>query len=284
MLTDGCDERGPIPQLPTLKRSHVYRQTAHISSHSFRKYANAVGCEHHYSKRPVTTRHEKGNTVAFFEVLRIIYDKMYDSYDNLLYVDADVVCNTEEDVFEVHGKSGKDVSGICESSIFAGSFKKGEVPATYASWDYDESKYNDISRKYAAVGIPIVTAGEMGAPHPSSIFTMNTGVMVWSREARLRARKVFDDWKAYMATGSSEMWLNNDQPFISGQLAKHGFTINHLDQTWNDSPPHYYDKDDFSRNNWNHDKWKDRNFLHYTGGFGKKFMLDDYARGMFKHV
>lgn len=266
-----CDSRGPIEQIPDRSRSSVYREVADLSAHSFRKYANKLGCQHHYSKKQVITEGIEGNTVLLFEVLRIIYDDMYDEFDNLLFCDTDIICNTEEDIFALHVESGKEVSGICESSIFIGGDKGNQ---SYNSWDYQHSKFDAIAEKYKLNDIPIVTAEDMGAPHPSKVFTMNTGVHVWTKEARLRAREVFDDWLPYMESEGQDFWLNNDQPFISGQLAKYGFTINHLDQSWNDSPPHY--------GKW--EEWKDQKFLHYTGGFGKKHLLDDYREGRFKYI
>jgi hypothetical protein len=68
-------------------------------------------------------------------------------------------------------------------------------------------------------------------------------------------------------------WLNNDQPWISGQIMKHGLTWQSIDQKWNDTPTH-----------WEDDRGYDMNFLHYTGGGNKVVMLDDYKQGKFKYL
>ena len=106
--------------------------------------------------------------------------------------------------------------------------------------------------------------------------TFNTGVLVWTKEARLRARELFDPWQDYMEDGDKHgdpFWLNNDQPWLSGQLIKHGFNIQSIDQTWNDTPTH-----------WPDDRGYDMNFLHYTGGGNKVVMLEDYEKNKFKYV
>lgn len=278
MITgDDCDSRGPIKEIPNRSRSAVYREVADLSAHSFKKYANKLGATHHYSKKQVTTAGISGHTVLLFEVLRLVYDEMYDEFDNLLFADTDIVCNTEEDIFEMHVQSGKDVSGIMESSIHISRGMNGDkLEYPYASWDAADPQYELICSKYKRLGYPVVPVEEEGV-NPSRVHIMNTGVHVWTREARLKARKLFDPWLDYMKDGEEHkdpFWLNNDQPYLSAQLVKHGLSINHINQTWNDSPPHYRRWED----------WKDQNFLHYTGGFGKKHFLADYDAGHFKYI
>ena len=165
---------------------------------------------------------------------------------------------------------------MLESDIFTNVERTNR---SYNSWDYDDKKMQQIIDKYAHNDLPIVPAKDMGSPNDSKMTMMNTGVHVWTKEARLKAREVFDDWWKYVQSPGKDFWLNNDQPFISGNVVKHGFTLNHLDQTWNESPPHF-GKDQEKT----HDLWKDQNFLHYTGGFGKKYLLDAYDMGLFKYV
>ena len=116
---------------------------------------------------------------------------------------------------------------------------------------------------------------EHGDMH-SALTVMNTGVMVWTKEARLHAREVFDDWYAYMVDGEKHneaLWLNNDQFFISGQFVKHGFDMKPLHQTWNDTPTHWHDERGYKNK-----------FLHYTGGTNKQVMLVDHKEKKFKYV
>lgn len=272
------DARGIIPEIPNRKRSDVYRQVAQLSAKSFSDYAKHIGAQHHYSTKGwmVDKYPDYNGHTVMFEVLRIIYDPIFEKFDNVLFVDTDIICNTRENIFEVFSDES-DVAGVLESDIMSGD---GEY--RYNSWDKtwegETKAYDKLCKKYLANGVePTPTTPGVNSVMPSKIFMMNTGVMVWSHEARLRARYTWDDWFAWYVEGiqtKTEFWVNNDQPYISGQLMKHNFAIQNLEQTWNDSPPHYKSWDD----------WRDKNFLHYTGGFGKKYLLDDLAARRFKYI
>ncbi len=276
IIGDMCDARGPIAEIPNRSRSSVYQQVGEISARSFRKYARKIGARHHYSTQQVYTKGREGDTVLLFEVLRLVYDKMYDEFDNLLFCDTDIVCNTEENIFDIHKESGKDISCVLESDIFT---DKAQTHRSYNSWDFEPKAWEKVNKKFTINGFPLVPAQDVGSPNESKMTMMNTGVHVWTKEARLKARETFSDWWEFMNSPGKDFWLNNDQPFISGNVVKHGLTLNHLDQTWNESPPHFGKDQEES-----HDLWKDQNFLHYTGGFGKKYLLDAYNMGLFKYV
>lgn len=266
MITDDeTENRKPVPQYPQGTRTELYERTADLSAQSFRTYADKIGAAHHYSTHRVETKGKHGSTSLLFEVMRLVYDKIYDEYDKLLFVDSDIICNTEENIFDL---LDTDVYGVFESDI---ETSKGRG---YATWDAQSDSYKQISDKFQRRGIPIV-ANKWGK-HYSKITCFNTGVMVWSRDARLKARAVFDDWYNYMIDGDMHkeaFWLNNDQLYISGQLTKHKFAIEGIDQTWNDTPTH-----------WDDDRGYDMNFLHYTGGGNKVIMLEDYEKNKFKYL
>tara|TARA_B100000212_G_scaffold181316_1_gene136504 strand:- start:4958 stop:5791 length:834 start_codon:yes stop_codon:yes gene_type:complete len=266
MITDDeTEDRNPVPQYPQGTRTELYRKTADLSAQSFRIYADKIGAAHHYSTHRVETKGKHGSTSLLFEVMRLVYDPIYDEYDKLLFADSDIICNTEENIFNL---LDTDVYGVFESDI------KTSKGGGYNTWDFSSTTYKKISDKFTRRGIPVVK--NKWGDTPSRVTCFNTGVMVWSRDARLRAREVFDDWYNYMIDGDmhkEEFWLNNDQLYISGQLTKHKFAIEGIDQTWNDTPTH-----------WDDDRGYDMNFLHYTGGGNKVIMLEDYKNNKFKYL
>lgn len=273
--------RGKVPQYKAGNgdRSELYRRTGDLSAESFRVYAEKIGAQHHYSKKQVYTAGKSGNTVLLFECLRCIYDEMYDEFDQLLFVDTDIIANTEENIFELAGDY--DVCGVYESDI------RSDTDGGYNTWDYSDKMRILIEEKYARHDIPVVPTSP--PQRPSCIATLNTGVLIWSKEARLRAREVFDPWYDYVMDGiehDDPFWLNNDQPWISGQLVKHGFSVLGLDQTWNDTPTHYRDTHgDYGDGAMSaYDKWRNQNFLHYTGGGNKVEMLNHHKMDLFKYV
>ena len=267
MITnEETEKRKKVPEYPQGSRSELYRKTADLSAESFRIYAEKLDCVHHYSTRQVFTAGKTGSTVLLFECLRVIYDPLYDDFDKVAFIDSDIICNTEENIFDQ--TNGYDVTGVFESEI------RTEKDGGYNTWDYSDKIKKELTEKYKRNNIPLVPTE---SPYrPSCITTFNTGVLVWTKEARLKAREEFDDWYDYMQDGDKHgdpFWLNNDQPFISGQLVKHGFNIQSIDQTWNDTPTHYKDERGYNQN-----------FLHYTGGGNKVVMLEDYNQGKFKYL
>lgn len=262
ILNPDLDEkRGPILGR---SRTQVYSDVADISRRSFEIYAEKVGADYIYSDEAVYTKDDidRDNSVPLFECLRVIYDVDWDEYDKILFVDTDIVANTDENIFE---QCGAEVFGVLESDI------RTHKGGGYNSWDYKESTYNDIVEKYSYHDVPVVPA--MPPNTPSKVTIMNTGVVCWTREGRLYARENFDDWKWWFFEGPQKhMSIMNDQPYLSGQFQKYDMDVGTLDQTWNDSP-HYETEDEF---------FEKAKFCHYTGGEWKVLMLEHYRDGKFK--
>lgn len=260
VLNDKVDDRGDIQGR---KRSDVYREVADISRRSFLKYADIIDADYHYSDKQVYTEGHDDATALLFECLRVIYDPMFDQYDKVLFADTDIVVNTEENIFD-ECEDG-DVFGVLESDIVTAN------GGGYNSWDYKHDNYMKFVSKFQMHDVPIVPS--MPPSRPSKLTILNTGIVVWTREARLRAREVFLPWTEwYYAKPEFHMSIMNDQPYISGQLLKHDFDLVTLDQTWNDSP-HYATEDEF---------FEKAKMCHYTGGGWKIDLLRHYEENKFK--
>ena len=259
-------QRGRVPQDPKKDRtrSQLYLECSRESAISFKNYADLIEVDHYYTEEQVYTKGVDAPIALLFECLRVIYDPMFDQYDKVLFADTDIIVNTTENIFD-QCEDG-EVWGVLESDFVTHS------GGGYNSWDYDESTYNDYYNKHIQHGAPIVPV--FTSSRPSKITILNTGIVVWSREARLRAREVFMDWKEWaFAEPRYHMSIMNDQPYISSQLMKHDFDLVTLDQTWNDSP-HYATEEEFF------DKAK---MCHYTGGGWKIDMLRHIEEKRFKN-
>ncbi len=266
VVNDQVDKRGDVNGR---KRSNLYQEVASISRESFEIYAEEIGCEYMFSDERVYTEGHGCATSALFECLRVIYDPYFDQFDKVLFADADIVVNTKENIFDV---SDAEVYGVLESDIIIPNKDGG-----YNAWDYDDTVYQNWADKFKMHDCPIVPSLGVGKKYDSKFTIMNTGVVVWTKEARLKARKVFEDWQPWCYpkmlgehTKVHDNSLRNDQPFISAQLTKHNFDIESIDQSWNDTPPHYRGEltHETAINN-GHCK-----FLHYTGGHHKSTMIE----------
>ena len=195
-------------------RSAVYKEIADISKKSFEIYADKVGAEYLYSDQAdfIKDEYESDPNITLFECLRLIYDPWFDQFDKVAFFDTDIVANTEENIFDLCEEG--DVFGVLESDIVTHS------GGGYNSWDYKDSVYREFTSKLSMHDIPIVPS--LPPSRPSKITILNTGIVVWTREARLRAREVFMDWTEWFyAEPKFHMSVMNDQPYISGQLIKH---------------------------------------------------------------
>lgn len=272
VVNDQVDKRGPINGR---RRSDLYKEMATISRESFEIYAEEIGCDYMYSDERVFTEGHSCTTSVMYECLRVIYDPYFDQFDKVLFADTDIVVNTKENIFEV---SDAEVYGVLESDIRTD--KKGG----YNTWDYKEETYKKYEEKFKMHDCPIVPSFGIGHSFDSKITILNTGVVVWTKEARLKARKLFDDWKpwAYPKMLGEDakvhpIFILNDQPFISAQLMKHDFDLESIDQKWNDTPTHYKDPQKMI------DEGKCY-FLHYTGGDQKAIMIDLFHQGKFPQL
>lgn len=247
------DKRGGIKGWDG-SRSSLYEEVAKISRESFEKYAERIDATHIYSNRRVATEGHGCSTSLLHECARVWLDPIFDEYDNLLFADTDIVVNTDENIFDLM-ESGADVYGVLESDFVTAS------GGGYNSWDGPGDTYDNFCRKFSLHDCPIVPV--MPPNRPSKITIMNTGVVLWTKEARLRARELFLPWEEWCYTGDFHMSIMNDQPYISAQLMKHDFDIETIDQTWNDSP-HYASEEEF---------FQKARFCHYTGGEWKVDMV-----------
>lgn len=247
------DKRGGIKGWDG-SRSSLYEEVAKISRESFEKYAERIDATHVYSNRRVATEGHGCSTSLLHECARVWLDPIFDQYDNLLFADTDIVVNTDENIFDLM-ESGADVYGVLESDFVTAS------GGGYNSWDGPGDTYDNFCRKFSLHDCPIVPV--MPPNRPSKITIMNTGVVLWTKEARLRARELFLPWEEWCYTGDFHMSIMNDQPYISAQLMKHDFDIETIDQTWNDSP-HYASEEEF---------FQKARFCHYTGGEWKVDMV-----------
>lgn len=271
VVNENVDKRGDINGR---KRSDLYLEMADISRRSFEIYAKEIGCEYLYSDERVFTKGHGCAASTLYECLRVIYDPYFDQFDKVLFADTDIVVNTKENIFDV---SDAEVYGVLESDI-----KTERGGGGYNAWDFNKDTYQDYFEKFSQHDMPMIPSFGIGHSFDSKLTILNTGVVVWTKEARLKARELFSNWEEWCypkAYGLKEhhMSICNDQPYISANLMKHNFDLESIPQMWNDTPPHYKDP-----NKWIEGKG-DRKcyFLHYTGGDHKAIMVEQYHNNEF---
>ena len=67
-----------------------------IGKTSAEKYAEVIGAEYMFSDQKFMF-----SELNVFESLRVIFNKKFDEYDNVLVLDVDMIINTKENIFDI---------------------------------------------------------------------------------------------------------------------------------------------------------------------------------------
>lgn len=255
----------------------VYNEIEKISRMSFEKYAEIVDADYLLMKRRKLTIGNGCRNSLYFESLAPIFDEKLDVYDKILVADIDVVCNTEDNIFEL---SDASVYGVNEADTISNKKWGVEDYRCVGEWDYDEEVYQRYVDKFRKHGMPYKRSAindPVGARYASKLFSLQSGVLVWTREARQKARLEFDNWNefCYPVPKDPNDLSSSDQPFITGSLLKYGFDIECINFRWNDNPENYIKPQS---------EMDSIKFAHYAGSAAKKQMIQHARLGWFKMV
>jgi hypothetical protein len=218
----------------------LYHDMILVSTESFRNYAKSIGAEYEFDDNPesMTIGGHRHSASVYFEWLEIIYDPEYDKYDKIAVFDLDIVANTKENIFEA---SDADVYGVNESDY---RMRHNEC----APWDEDERVSNLYRDKIERSGFKMIgsVAGIRGACTTSKYMHLQGGMMVFSREGRIRAREEFSDWKDWLyedgvCNNDPQQRVNclyYDDAYVSVNVTNLGFNYETISPLWMDNPLH----------------------------------------------
>lgn len=197
------------------------------SRNQVKSYAQRIGASSSFSTRfsfAGENRTPYMHNGSYFEILRYVYDEKYDEYENILYLDCDILVNPNApNVFDSF-RHYKQIA-MCLEEPFG---------TTAQPWYFSENQYwKDMVRKYSMHGVDIKE------PH-HSFRQYNTGVVLMSREWRQDARKKYDDWKNWMTDYEDfHLFLSNDQPYLNCMIMKYGHGVDNMGSLWNCNPEWY---------------------------------------------
>ena len=217
------------------------------SINSFIKYANKHGVDYFFLPYPFTKELNNWHYQLWFEKIRIYKDTMFDKYDKVLYVDTDVIVkNIENNIFDI---DVIDVAGH---------------PERYSEALYPNPYWNDLFED-AHRKVRTHFGGHCGKAKTVDRFRMiNTGVLIWTKQARLKAREKFID---------PQLWIDEifkhklnhpqieigDQSCFNTMFELHNFDVVELGFEWNRYPTI--------------DDNYPCNFAHYTSGSRHRLIM-----------
>ena len=237
-----------VGKLPHYENEEGIPDWAIRSNEYFQRYAETHGADY-----LLGTERTVDCDSNYFEICRVFLDPAFDQYDQVLYVDLDVMPkNMDANIFALEGNY----------HIRGWSEKKLPWMTGNPKWPISEP----LVQRFNKFGAPIIRTKE------GHLRMVNTGVLVWSLEARIRARALFEHpqrWFSYnntllddrlnpQAVGHSSHCL--DQPYLNAMFNRSKFKVDLLHHRWNRFPAV--------------DENHECNFAHYVGKGGKKVILD----------
>lgn len=209
---------------------------------SINKYAKKIGVAHEFAKTSkLKGLDESIRMHLYFNILNLIYDKKFDRYDDILYLDTDVLADPDaENIFDIPKKKNVDVVGVYEKAL-------GNSGPGFNNPDIKKLFY----AKYERFEIPIIR---------KNIHQINTGVILFTKKGRLKARERFDDWIPWASDPIHRSVIDNDQPFLNAMFEKYQFNVMAIDDIWN-MPATWFSSHPCPKSN----------FYHFSGT-AKKFM------------
>lgn len=192
---------------------HIDVLTASVS-----RYAKSLDTEYIFHREEVSSEYL---IEMFYTSLNIIYDETFDQYDDILFLDTDIyVSETAKNIFAIKKPINTDL--LATSVLY----------------------YHDVYPQYAQQS-NLVRSTRFSDPR-----YINSGVILFTKKGRLKARRTWEDWKPFIKAFGHGF---HDELFINHMINKYNFNVKELSSAWNFL--------------YNYDKAEERNphFFHFPG-------------------
>jgi len=170
---------------------------------SAKQYANKIGVEYRFSDEATMNAPNQN-----LESCRIFLDPWFDKFDKVLLLDIDTLVNTEDNIFD------QEVADI-------GMVQDGGPGSPKHLIDSLVSKVE----KYGGIQFKKSTT------FPNEKRYCNGGLQLWSKQGRLKARKLFGGLEeVYRYREATRL---NEQPYLNLMLNLHDMEVTELSNEWN---------------------------------------------------
>lgn len=176
---------------------------AELGITSGKKYAETIGVQYEFSDQ--VTIHAPNQNL---EACRVFLDPYFDQFDKVLMLDIDTLVFTKENIFD---QEIADVGMIQDGG--PGS-PQGFI-------------HNIINQLESYSGIEF----KRSKTFPNEKRYLNGGVVLWSKEGRLKARERFGGLEEMFRY--REALRLNEQPYLNLMLNKHNIEVTELSNQWN---------------------------------------------------
>ena len=217
---------------------------------AMKKYAERIGVDYLFEENPKFVTNLGGYS-PHYGSFKPIFDTSFDNYDNVLFCDTDVfpVNELTESIFD---NFAADI-GICTEPLQPKLRKEthGMITSTH-----DERWARTIKNKWGA---------DMPRNEEGLLKVYNSGVVLWSKKGRVKAKKMFVPFKEYVdlikTTQGLITFYTADQNYLHAMLTVAGMDYIELDNGWN-SYIHYIREPHTNKKVPNDTRTKDTKFVH----------------------
>jgi len=176
---------------------------AELGINSAKKYASEIGVKYELCTEYVVNAPNQN-----LEACRVFLDPYFDQFDKVLMLDIDTLVNTRENIFN---QEIKDIGMIQDGG--PGS-PRGFIDNIISKIE----SYGEIEFKKSTT-------------YPKEKRYLNGGVVLWSKEGRLKARDRFGGMSEIQRY--RDTLKMNEQPYLNLMLNLHDIDVTELSDDWN---------------------------------------------------
>jgi len=195
--------------------------------HAMKVYADRIGADYLYEDNP---RYQTtlGQYSPHYGAFKPLFNSRFDDYDYILFADTDVwpVEHLEENIFEQFYNTDTEI-GVCEEWYQPQIRKKFNVGGINAA---NDNKWANLVESAYSIKVPRTEAGD--------VKVYNSGVVVYSKQGRLKAQQQFVQFKKYVnliEKAGLPSFYTCDQPYLHAMLEHGNFNWITMDYKWNAS-------------------------------------------------
>lgn len=200
-----------------LNREHTSGSKASVKN--MKAYANRIGADHLFEHMPQWVTN-LGSYSPHYGCFKPVFDKNFDKYDNILYVDIDVfaIDGLTDNIFD---NANFDI-GVCTEQHTPKIRKSNKKGNTFAT----EEKWGTIVQKEYGIKLP--------RDKDNLLKVYNSGVILFTRAGIEKARKnfvPFIDYVNLIKRNNLPVFYTADQNYLHAMLMKVDYK--ELDNGWN---------------------------------------------------
>ena len=202
------------------------RESCRAGVDAMKAYADRIGAEYIFEENPQFLKkhfgYNFGGYSPHYGAFKPIYDEKFDKYDKILFADTDVfpVEGLTQNVFdEFTGEIG-----ICTEpeQPRIRTITKGRITSA------QDEKWAKMVKEVWGTDVP--------RTEDNLVEVFNTGMVLYSKEARIKAREEWVDPGIYVQvckTKGLDSFYTCDQPYLHAMMFVGNFDVQYMDNGWN---------------------------------------------------